>query len=237
MGLRAHVSGARGAHRGLVVLAIALLASACTTPRPHPEPAADLGAYKVGAPDQLIVTILPDPIVTETVVVRPDGLITIQLIGEVRAADRTPDQIAAEIEERIGRYKRGARVTVAVARAESSAVTVLGEVRSPGRFALVKLTRVTEALGHVGGPTTFASIGSIRVIRTGGGGTEIHPVDFSAIRRGDLTTNIALEGGDIIWVPPTLLARFGYVVQQILFPFQPLIGVGQAAAGTVLAPN
>jgi polysaccharide export outer membrane protein len=232
MGLRAHVLR----FRALTVLAIACLASACTSPIPRPEPAAELGSYKVGAPDQLIVTILPDPIVTETVVVRPDGRITIQLIGEVEAAERTPDQIAAEIEERIGRYKRGARATVAVANAQSSAVTVLGEVRSPGRFALTKLTRVTEALGHVGGPTTFASIGNIRVIRTTPSGTEIHPVDFGSIRRGDLTTNVALEGGDIVWVPPTILARVGYVIQQILFPFQPLIGIAQSTAGTMVAP-
>lgn len=233
MGLRAHVLG----FRALSVFAIACLASACTSPIPRPEPAFDPGAYQVGAPDQLIVTILPDPIVTETVVVRPDGRITIQLIGEVEAGGRTPDQIAAEIEERIGRYKRGARATVAVGRAESSAVTVLGEVRSPGRFALTKTTRVTEALGFMGGPTNFASIGNIRVIRTSTSGTEVRPVDFAAIRRGDLTTNVALEGGDIIWVPPTLLARIGYVIQQILFPFQPLIGVAQSTAGTMVAPN
>jgi polysaccharide export outer membrane protein len=236
MGLRAHTLRARGGSRALIVLAIGALASACTSPIPKPEPAADLGSYEVGAPDGLIVTILPDPVVTEEVTVGPDGRITVQLIGEVEAAGRTPDQIAAEIEERIGRYKRGARVTVAVANAQSSAVTVLGEVRSPGRFSLLKLTRVTEALGHVGGPTNFASIGSIRVIRTRPSGTEVHPVDFSAIRRGDLTTNFALEGGDIVWVPPTLLARVGYVIQQILFPFQPLIGVAQATAGTMVAP-
>jgi len=236
MGLGAHTPAFRGASRALIVLALALVASACATPPPKPEPSADLGHYTVGAPDQLVVTILPDPIVTETVIVRPDGRITIQLIGEVEASGRTPDQIAAEIEERIGRYKRGARVTVAVGHAESSAVTVLGEVRNPGRFALTKLTRVTEALGFVGGPTNFAKTSGIVVVRSHPSGTEIRPVDFSAIRQGDLTTNVALQGGDIIWVPPTLLARIGYVIQQILFPFQPLIGVAQSTAGTVVAP-
>jgi polysaccharide export outer membrane protein len=236
MGLGAHTRRLRGASRALGVLAIAWLASACASPPPRPEPAADLGTYHVGAPDQLVVTILPDPIVTETVIVRPDGRITIQLIGEVMASGRTPDQIAAEIEERIGRYKRGARTTVAVGHAESSAVTVLGEVRNPGRFALTKLTRVTEALGFVGGPTNFAKTSGIRVIRTAEGRTEIHPVDFAAIRKGDLSTNVTLEGGDIVWVPPTLLARIGYVIQQILFPFQPLIGVAQSATGTIIAP-
>jgi len=211
-----------------------LLAAGCAS-TPRPEPLAELGVYHVGAPDQLVVTILPDPIVTETVVVRPDGMITIQLIGDVQAARRTPNEIAGEIEERIGRYKRGARATVAVAKAESSAVTVLGEVRVPGRFALVKLTRVTEALGYVGGPTNFASVSGILVLRPSATGTVVQPVDFSAIRDGDMTTNFALQGGDIVYVPPTLLAKIGYVVLQILFPFQPIIGVGQATAGTFIA--
>jgi polysaccharide export outer membrane protein len=168
-------------------------------------------------------------------VVRPDGMITIQLIGDVQAAGRTPNEIAGEIEERIGRYKRGARVTVAVSKAESSAVTVLGEVRAPARFAIVKVTRVTEALGYVGGPTPFAQVSGIRVLRPTPHGTVVQPVDFGAIRDGDMSTNFALQGGDIVYVPPTLLAKIGYVVQQIFFPFQPIIGVGQSAAGTFIA--
>ena len=236
MGLRSytHLEPRFTVRAGALALALGCLACASA---PAPAPQADLGAYRVGAPDQLAVTILPDPIVQETAVVRPDGMITIQLIGEVAAADRTPNEIAAEIEERIGRFKRGARATVAVTKAESSAVTVLGEVRAPGRFPLAKLTRVAEALGHVGGPTTFAKLSAIRVVRTGPGGTQVLPVDLAAIRDGDLTTNLALEGGDIVYVPPTVLAQIGYAVQQLLFPFQPLLGVAQSTAGTVIAPH
>ena len=236
MGLRSHTGSIDRIAARAAALALALLGTACTT-TPAPEPVAELGAYHVGAPDTLVVTILPDPIVAETVVVRPDGMVTIQLIGDVQAAARTPNEIAAEIEERIGRYKRGARATVAVLKAESSAVTVLGEVRSPGRFPLVKMTRVTEALGYVGGPTNFAKMSGIRVMRPTLSGTEVHPVDFDAIRQGDLTTNLALAGGDIVYVPPTVLAQIGYFVQQLFFPFTPIIGVAQSTAGTVLAPG
>ena len=65
---------------------------------------------------------------------RPDGMITIQLLGDVPAGGRTPTEIAREIEERIARYKRGARVTVAVVAAQSITVTVLGEVLAPGNL-------------------------------------------------------------------------------------------------------
>jgi polysaccharide export outer membrane protein len=235
MGFRSHTLFLRGPLARAAALGIAALCLACAT-TPAPAPVARLPEYLVGAPDELLVTVLPDPVVQQRVVVRPDGMITIQLIGEVRAADRAPDEIAAEIEERIGRYKRGARATVAVERAVSSAVTVLGEVRMPGTFPLAKLTRVAEALGHVGGPTNFARIARIQVVRPGEAGAEVFPVDLAAIRSGDLKTNLALEGGDIIYVPPTFLAKVGYAVQQMLFPLNPLLGVATSAAGTMVAP-
>lgn len=237
MGFRSHTRLTHGTllRSAASAFALALLCLACTSP-PRPPPAAEFPAYHVGAPDELSVTVLPDPVVQQKAVVRPDGMITIQLIGDVPAAGRTPDEIAAEIEERIGRYKRGARATVSVDKAQSTAVTVLGEVGRPGAFPLYKLTRVAEALGQVGGPTSFANVDEIRVVRPARTGTVVLPVDFTAIREGDLTTNLALEAGDIVYVPPTLLAQVGYAIQAVLFPFQPLLGVAQSTAGTMVAP-
>ena len=227
MGLRSHTR--RGA------LAFALLAVACShSPRPNPNPEGQTDPYRIGAPDQLAVTILPDPLVQETVTVRPDGMITIQLIGDVPAAGRTPDEVSRDVEERIGRFKRGARATVAVVTAQSQAVTVLGEVRSPGSYALVKLTRASDLIGLVGGPTWLANADDIHVVRPTPSGSQKYPIDLVAIRNGDLTTNLVLEGGDIVYVPPTILARVGYAIQAVLFPFEPLIGIGRAAAGTAL---
>jgi hypothetical protein len=59
------------------------------------------------------------------------------------------------------------------------------------------------------------------------------PIDFAAIRAGDMTTNVQVRPGDIVYVPPTIIARVGYVIQQILFPFQPVLGT--AAAGVRIA--
>lgn len=231
MGLRSHTRIVRASRAGHAALALLLLCAACThTPAPNPD--TQVNAYRVGAPDQLAVTILPDPVVQETVTVRPDGMITIQLIGDVPAAGRTPDEISRDVEERIGRFKRGARATVAVVTAQSSAVTVLGEVKSPGSYALVKVTRAAEMLGSVGGPSWLANQDEITVVRPTPGGSERIPVDLTAIRAGDLSTNIVLAGGDIIYVPPTALARVGYAIQAVLFPFEPLIGIARSAAGT-----
>lgn len=222
---------------GLVILLgiglSAVMLGCATTPMPPPA----LGTpdpYRVGAPDALSISILPEPESNYSVVVRPDGMITIPLIGEVRVAGRTIPEISADIEERMGRFKRGAVVTVSLAGAASTDITMLGEVGRKASFPLVKATRIAEAIGQVGGVTSFASAGKIRVIRSKEGQTVIHLVDLKAIRAGDLRTNMLLEPGDIVYVPPTILARIGYAVQSLLFPFNPLFGTARTLGGQAL---
>lgn len=218
------------------IAALALLplfAIACAS-TPAPQPGVVYKDYRVGAPDSLTITVLPEPTIAENVVVRPDGKITIQLIGDVQAAGRTPSEIGAEIEKRISRFKRGARATVAVSGATSSSITVLGEVRGPGTFPMLKQTRIVEAIGGAGGTTHFANLDGIHVVRGDGASARLIAVDLGAIRGGDMSTNVQLQAGDIIYVPPHLLARLGYAIQAVLFPFQPVLGVAKAAGGAAL---
>jgi polysaccharide export outer membrane protein len=216
-----------------VVVAVAL---GCATPTPPPL-AETPAAYRIGAPDALSIGILPEPEMRVDVTVRPDGMITIPLIGDVPADGRTIPEITVDIEQRMGRFKRGAQVSVALVSAQSTDITMIGEFSSISSFPLVKATRVVEAIGQVGGTTTFASDGRIRVIRTGADRTVvIHPVDLKAIRGGDLSTNMLLEPGDIVYAPPTVLARIGYMVQQLLFPFQPVLGIARVVGGNILTP-
>ncbi|MEM9176564.1 MAG: SLBB domain-containing protein, partial [Myxococcota bacterium] len=149
--------------------------------------------------------------------------------GDVQAAGRTPMQIANDIQAQIGRFKRDAVVNVTVVSSPSQFVTVYGEVALPGIFALETETRVSEAIGRVGGTRPFANLDGIRLIRTRGNNTEIFVVDLAAITYGDMSTNYVLREGDLIVVPPTMLARVGYAVQAVLFPFQPLISAATSA--------
>jgi len=214
---------------GTAMLLVSLVAVACAH-SPKPAPDVKYLDYLVGPPDRLTVTVLPDPPMVEQVVVRPDGMITIQLIGDVPAGGKTTEQIAADIQNRISRFKRGALVTVALGGAESSMITVLGEVRNPGTFALTRQMRLSEALGTVGGPTLFANDDEVQVVRPGSP-PKVIEVDLEAIIDGDLHTNVQLYGGDIVFVPPTVLAEIGYAIQMVLFPFTPFFGVAGAAAG------
>jgi polysaccharide export outer membrane protein len=214
----------------LLVLTV-LLAAACATPAPMPPPAKPAEAtYKVGSPDTLFVSILPAPTLERTVVVRPDGKISIDLIGDVQAAGRTTEEIASEIETRVRRFKRDARATVSIKASASLSVTVLGEVAAPGTFPLTSETRLSEAIGLRGGTSIFASKRNVRLVRTNGQITRVFTIDLARIEQGDLTENIMVRGGDMVIVPPNALAKVGYGLQVMLFPFQQLLSAGTGAA-------
>jgi polysaccharide export outer membrane protein len=221
----------------IALVSLVWLALGCQTTPTAPPAVRGYENYRVGAPDRLSVNILPDPVITRDVVVRPDGMISIDLIGDVPASGRTVDEIARDVEKRVARFKRGASATVAVAEARSTAVTILGEVRGNQTFPLLKETRVIEAIGMAGGTAPFASLRRVRVIRSQGSETSVMRVDLKAIQSGDLATNLVLMPGDVVYVPPTLLARFGYAVQAVLFPFQPLLGVATSVAGNAILPG
>jgi polysaccharide export outer membrane protein len=222
-----------------LALGVSLLLSpmACSTRVAPPPLAPPVTGYVVGAPDLLLIHILPEPEINREARVRPDGMISIDLIGDVQAAGRTPFEIAQTIQHEIGRYKRDATVNVMVIDSPSQFVTVFGEVGRPGTFPLSSQTRMFEAIGRVGGTRPFASLNSIRVIRTNGVETKVLSVRLADIKDGDLTTNIVVNAGDLIVVPPTLLARIGYVMQMIFFPFQPPVAVLGSIGGAANGVN
>ena len=220
----------------IALLGLALFGTGCTGFHAVAAPPMHFAPYEAGAPDELQVTILPEPVIHEAVIVRPDGMITIQLVGDVPASGRTLHEIASDIQDRISKFKRGANVTVALNSSQSSGVTVLGEVNSPGSFALTKHTRVAEAIGNRGGTTPFANYDEIQVVTTRSGEPTVYTVDLGAIRDGDMSTNIQIYGGDIVYVPPTVLAKIGYAINAVLFPFQPFLGFGTSAAANTLVP-
>ena len=224
-------AAAEGAAVASLWIGLCLLA-ACASPKGPPEGPA-VPSYVIGPPDQLNVTILPEPIIERSVLVRPDGMISIDLIGDVAAAGRTPEEIASDIENRISRFKRNAMVTVALEESLSAQVTVLGEVSRPFTFPLERETRVVEAIGMVGGPSIFAAKSRIKVIRFREGRSHVYRVNLNALEDGDLGTNIVLQGGDLVVVPPTVAAVIGHFLGNLFYPIQRIIGLGTQSATTI----
>lgn len=216
-----------------LILPLAMAAAlACGAPIMGPPKAPPISAYRVGAPDDLRIVILPEPEIVRDVRVRPDGKVSIDLVGDVQAAGRTPLEIAESIQREISRYKRDAVVNVSVESSTSRFVTIYGEVGRPGVFALDTETRITEAIGRAGGARPFAKLGGVRIIRPTGQTAEVVEVRLDDIQDGDLSTNFVVQDGDLIVVPPTALARIGYAMQMLFFPFQPLLS-GATTAGSI----
>jgi polysaccharide export outer membrane protein len=220
--------------RGLALAGLALAASGCATSTVvNPPPAPEMLPYRVGPPDHLSITILPDPAIERAATVRPDGMISIDLVGDVPAAGRTTAEIAQDIESRISRFKRDASVNVSLASSLSTEITILGEIRA-STFPLQRETRLIEAIGIVGGTRqNFSDLDDVRIIRVEDGQVKILTANIEAIQRGDLSTNYTLRGGDIIYVPPTTGAKIGYFVQGMFFPLQAILGMGARVGGAV----
>jgi polysaccharide export outer membrane protein len=230
-----HGSGGRLQPRvGLALLA--LLVAACTGAR-LPRGATADAEYHVFPPDSLQITIRPEPAIQRTVVVRPDGNISLDLVGDVYARGKTVEQLRSEIEARLREFIRNPDVTVVLEQSASRVFFVFGEVNRTGRFPLIGDVDALEALGTAGGPTRFASMNGSRLVRPGAEGSRVFEVRFGDIAyQGVPDTNYVLQDGDVIYVPPNLAARIGFGLQIVFFPLQQIFGLGGSAARTVFLP-
>lgn len=219
----------------LATTTLGACASAPVVGTGSPPPTATSQPYSIGPPDRLEITILPDPSIQRSVTVRPDGMISIDLVGDIPASGRTAEEVANDIQARISRFKRDASVTVALSASLSTEITVLGEVGSQKTFPLSRETRLIEAIGQVGGVSRFAKLDEIRVIRMIDGETHVFYANLESIQAGDLSTNYMLQGGDVIVVPPTGYASTGYAIQSVLFPIQQLLGFGTQITNKVVS--
>ena len=140
-------------------------------------------------------------------IVRPDGKISMPLIGEVVASGRTADQLAAQITERLKTFKENPSVSVRVKEVNSYYVYVLGEAMKPGKYKLKSHATVLQALAVAGGFTTYASKNKIQVLRTlvteDGKSKEMRiPVRYNDLVSGDgEIRNFLLKTGDVVIVP------------------------------------
>jgi len=160
-------------------------------------------AYRVGVSDVVRVTVWKDPSLSTDAAVRPDGKITVPLVGELDAAGRTADEIQAQLMRRISAYVKDAIVTVAVVEVNSYRFTVAGNVERPGMFTPRYYVTVSEALALAGGPNRFGETGEVVVIRPRGAGAPIRiPIDYDRILSGERPdADIVVRAGDTLLVP------------------------------------
>ncbi len=185
-------------------LALFLIATALAAPAPAEEPAERNGSrpeveYTLGPEDVLAVFVWKEPELSTTVTVRPDGRITLPLAGELEASGKTPRQLQAEVTEKLQQYLERPVVTVSVEAINSRQISVLGEVRRPGRYRIAQRTTVLDAIALGGGFTEFADRGDVVVLRNGRDGVRRIPVNVKrALNAG--AAPLYLEPGDTVYV-------------------------------------
>ncbi len=158
--------------------------------------------YRLGAEDVLLVSVWKDEQLTREVVVRPDGMFSFPLVGDIQAEDRTVDAIRDDLVKRLTKYIPNANVSVAVTKIVSYKVYIVGRVNKPGEYLVGHYTDVLQALSLAGGLTPFAAENDIKVMRRVKGAQQSIPFRYGDIRKGkDLEQNIILQRGDVVMVP------------------------------------
>ena len=161
----------------------------------------DNSTYIIGADDGLQVTVWKEPSLSGTFPVRPDGMISLVLVGDVPAAGLTPMQLGINITERLKKFIQDPSVSVVVTAVNSQRVFMIGEIGRVGPMSLTPGMTPLQAISAAGGLSTFANAKHIYILR-GPQGKQIKiPFNYKLALKGDSKQLIALEPGDTIVVP------------------------------------
>jgi polysaccharide export outer membrane protein len=168
---------------------------------PSATPAATSAEYRLVPGDKLRIEVYKDAQLSQSAQVRPDGKITMPLIGDVSAVDQTPSQLRQTITESLKEYMNNPSVTVIVVETVVPTAYVMGEVRAPGAVPLQGEMSVLQALALTGGLTEFAKSGDIRVLRKTSTGVETVPFRYKDAVKGTAQAQLYLRPGDTVIVP------------------------------------
>ena len=164
--------------------------------------AADSGSYVIGPEDVLYIYVWKEDNLSRTVPVRMDGMISIPLVDDVKAAGLTPLQLKELLLAKLREYVDTPDVTVIVTEANSYKIYVQGEVRTPGVIRLRTETSLLQAIVLAGGFTDWADRKKITILRKEGGKDTRIRANYNKIIDGDAGhPDIILKSGDIIIVP------------------------------------
>jgi polysaccharide export outer membrane protein len=192
---------------GIASAVLAMLLAACATPPYPPAPGTLAGVdynYHIGPADTVNVIVWRNPELSMSVPVRPDGRITTPLIEDLDAMNKTPTQLARDMEQALAKYIRDPVVTVIVTGFVGPAneqVRVIGEAAKPQVLPYRKDMTVLDVMIATGGLTDFADGNGARIFRVADGG-KLYSVRLrDLVKRGDITANVDMRPGDILIIP------------------------------------
>lgn len=183
-------------------------------------------SYIIGPGDVLEIRVWRHPDLDNRSVVRPDGRISFPLIGDMPACDLTPEQLKDKIALGLSHIINDPRVTVNVTSFQSKKIFVLGEVYRPGVYPFEGRVNVLDAISRAQGyKEDTAVLKSVVIIR--GGSTNkpqaIRVNLWNVINKADISQNILLEAGDIVFVPKSFIAKLDTFIEQFFTKTDPIL--------------
>lgn len=208
----------------LAALAAASLVAACGPTVERPATLAEFqvlaapAEYRIGAGDELDIRMFYIPELSQTALVRPDGRITLPLIGDIAAAGATPAQLSAEIQRLYGQRFDRPQASVAVSGAAAQRVFVGGEVRRPGAQPLTGAMTVLQAVMAAEGVMETGRTDEVVIVRRAADGTtRVIPVNIAQVISGqDTTQDVQLAAQDVVLVPRSDVANLNLWIDQYI---------------------
>ncbi|SMF62833.1 polysaccharide export outer membrane protein [Alteromonadaceae bacterium Bs31] len=196
----------------LVTLIVTVILAGCSSSPAVEGPSSSdvdynaLTPYKIGIGDQLNISVWRNAELSSAVPVRPDGKISIALVGDVVAAGKEVPALAKEIEKSLDKFIRNPQVTVIVTGANNAEynnrVRITGAVGNPVSVPHRDEMTVLDLVLQAGGLTEFASGNKAKLYRKTGDGVKTYKIHLNSImKKGDLRTNYELMPADILTVP------------------------------------
>lgn len=159
--------------------------------------------YVIGVGDGLDINVWKEGELSKPAAVRPDGMITLPLVGEIKAAGLTPSQLEEQLTTALSKVLSDPQVTVIVVSVNSRSFNIMGNVYRPGYYPLVRPLTVLDAIALSGGMRDFAKEKKIYILRTMPDGSEKKFIfNYKEVIKGrNMAQNIVLQPHDILVVP------------------------------------
>ena len=184
----------------IAALAVASPAAAGAGPENVVTPANANKEYKLAQGDKLRIEVYKDAQLSQSVQIRPDGKITLPLLGDLEATGRTPLELRDTITTQLKEYMTNPVVTVIVVEATAAVAYVMGEVNRPGAVTLQGgQVTVLQALALAGGLKDFANAKNIRILRRSATGVQAIAFNYKSAIGGSVP--VYLRAGDTVVVP------------------------------------
>jgi polysaccharide export outer membrane protein len=194
-----------------------------------------ISEFVLGVGDIIEITVYRHDDLKRSIKINPTGKIMFPLIGDVQAAGMGIFKLRDELKERLSKYIVDPQVTINITSVQSQKIMVLGEVNSPGIFTLDSSLTIMEAISKAGGMTSDAKLSNVILIRREQGKPQVASLDLKKVfKEGDFSQNIALQSGDIVYLPAVFIADVSWFFGHLSSILSPIMSL---ESGIVLWPQ